>query len=669
MAARASRRQGHASRIVPPMSRGLSEPAGLPHAGDVAESTDVTTDPPEGLTVEVLVAGVLSVSAGMTGLASLFPQSPPSTLLLLGWPLFAVVGGVLLDRHPGLRLGRTFAALSLAPVAIVALSLARSGQIESPDLAAATADLAVPLGCAVAIAVPWAFRTPAGASSERSLSLGSCLLAAAGAALVVWSRTTGWPTAAQAAGWALAGAGTLGSWTLAARSVRRTDRTTRRRMAWLLVTLAAGIAAVAATWTFLPGRPGYYATCGTLMIGAILVADLWVAAGFRPLDEHLLDLGLVLAVAVTSAVTTSLVRLGSQLAHRPSNLSTVVFTALLTAAMAVPPALWVRRSLLGRRYGSGLIPPEDVAAITADLHAKTEPRDLLDKAARMVAAASGSTQVRIVLGGDDPSAPRDWVVHPLEVGGDRVGSLLIETADPEGPEQRRRQVVAQLVPTVALVARAVGLAVEAEHARRDVARERDAERKRVLGDLHDGLGPVLAGMSMRVQAALRSATSPESAGLLNDLAGGLAASRTDLRRIVAGITPSTLDDGDLDAALRGLVGSFQDATDTPKVRLTVALEEEVAAAIQVAVYRSVAEGITNGLRHAAAATIDVGVHARDGRVLVEVTDDGVGGPVVPGVGLSSLARRAESLGGRLTICAAAPGTTLRLDLPVSAVAS
>jgi signal transduction histidine kinase len=636
----------------------------------VAESSDVTSIPPRGLSVEVVVAGLLfSISAGLTGLAALSPQSPPSALLLLGWPLFAVVGGILLDQHPGLRLGRTFVALSLATVAVVVWSLARSGDVESPALAASVADLAPALGCAVAIAVPWAFRTSPLDRSEVPMALGSCVLAAAGSVVVVASRVVGWPAPAQAAGWVLAGAGVLGTWMLAGRSVRRDDRASRRRTAWLLVTLTLGCAVVAATWTLWPGKPGFYATCGLLMIGPILIANLWVAAEFRPLDEHLLDLGLVLGVIAISAVTTGVVRLGSQIAHRPSNATTVVFTALLTAAMTAPAALWVRRSLLARRYGSGRISPEDVAAITADLHAKTDPRDLLDNAARMVAAASGSTEVRIVLGDDDPSAPEQWVVRPLEVGGDRVGSLLIESRDPEGPEVRQQEAVAQLLPTVALVARAVGLAVEAEHARRDVSRERDAERKRVMGDLHDGLGPVLAGMSMRVQAARRTAvgtaTSPEYAALLGDLAEELATSRADLRRIVAGITPSTLDDGDLEVALRSLVASFQRATDTPKVALTVDLQDEVARAIQVAVYRSVAEGITNGLRHASAATIDVRVHARDGRVLVEVSDDGVGGPVVPGVGLSSLARRAESLGGHLAICPGYTGTALRLDLPAS----
>ena len=636
----------------------------------MAESDDVTSIPGGGLSVEVLVTGVLfAVSAGLTGLAALWPQQPPSALLLLGWPLFAVVGAVLLDQQPGLRLGRTLAALSLAPLAIVLWSLARVGTVRAPDLASATADLAAPLACAVCLALPWAFG-PAGPSrSARRSALVSWATAATGAALATAATTASWPGPVWNTGWALAVAGTLGAWAVAVASVRRTDRTSRRRMGWLLVTLFTGAAGVVVAWTFWPHRAGYYATCAALMIGSVLVANLWAARGFRPLDEHLLDGCLLLGVAATSAVVTVLVQVGSELAHRPSNTTTVVFTALLTAAMTTPAALWARRSLLARRYGSGLIPPEDVAAITADLHARAEPRDLLDKAARMVASASGSAEARIVLGAEDPSAPPAWAVHPLEVGGDRVGSLLIESGDLEGPELRQQQVVAQLLPTVALVARAVGLAVEAEHARRDVARERDAERKRVMGDLHDGLGPVLAGMSMRVQAALRTTSTPEHAALLADLADDLATSRTDLRRIVAGITPSTLDDGDLDAALRVLVESFRGATDAPKVRLTVELDDDVPPPVQVAVYRSVAEGITNGLRHASAGTIDVGVHARGGRVVVEVRDDGVGGPVVPGVGLSSLARRAESLGGQMTVCPSNPGTTLHLDLPTTRVAS
>jgi signal transduction histidine kinase len=628
----------------------------------VAEPAAENSIPSPGLSVEVVVAGIgFAASAGVTGLSALTAQRPPSVLLLLGWPLLAVIGGVLLDQHPRLSLGRAFVGLSLSSLIVVVWTLIRFGRPDSPDIARAYGELAALLAVGVSITVPWVFQAPA----PRPVALASTVLAGVGATVVTVGRVED-STAVVITGWSLAAVGVGGAWALVLRATRDVDRTARRRLGWVLATLSLGGVATATTWILWPGRPGYYATCGALMMGALAVASVSTTSDFRPLDEHLLDLGLLLAVVVTAAITAGLVRLGSELAHRPSPGTTTVFTALLTAAMATPAAFWVRRTLLARRYGSGLIAPEDVAAITADLHAKTEPRDLLDKAARIVATASGSREARIVLGDDDPSAPEQWAVHPLEVGGDHVGTLLIESADAEGPEVRQQKVVAQLLPTVALVARAVGLAVEAEHARKDVARERDAERKRVMGDLHDGLGPVLAGMSMRVQAALRTASTTEYAGLLGDLARDLSASRTDLRRIVAGITPSTLADGDLDAALRGLVESFRGATETPKVGLTIGLDEPVGPEVQVAVYRSVAEGITNGLRHASAATIDVAVRTRRGRVFVEVSDDGVGGPVVPGVGLSSLARRAESLGGTMTICPGDPGTSLHLDLPAGA---
>ena len=328
--------------------------------------------------------------------------------------------------------------------------------------------------------------------------------------------------------------------------------------------------------------------------------------------------------------------------------------------MAVPAALWIRRALLARRYGSGLIPPEDVAVITADLHAKAEPRDLLDKAARMVAAASGSTEARIVLGEDDPSLPSTGSMHPLEVGGDRVGALLIDSRDPKGGDPPA-EVVAQLLPTVALVARAVGLAVEAEHARRDVARERDAERRRVLGDLHDGLGPVLAGMSMRVQAALRTATAPEQADCsLTSPPTSPPAERTcaasspaSPRRCstTATSTPRCADSSVLRERRRG-----------PQVSLDISLGDDSSPAVQVADYRSVAEGITNALRHASATSIAVGVRADAVGSWSTWSTTDVGGPVVPGVGLSSLAQRAESLGGHLR-SPRPPGTTSTSSCP------
>lgn len=305
-----------------------------------------------------------------------------------------------------------------------------------------------------------------------------------------------------------------------------------------------------------------------------------------------------------------------------------------------------------------------MVALTADLSPQADPRELLGKAAAMVQAATGHSGVRLVIGAEPFDPPDGWVAHPLDVGLDRVGVLLIQPSNPEGAEPHQDRVVGRMLPTVALMTRAVDLAVKAELARRDVARQREQERSRILGDLHDGVGPELAGLSMAVQAELRRNPTP----FLASLASGLASARGDLRRIVSGLTPSALQDTDLEVALARLVKSF-DAADG-QVVLETHLGTGLAPDVAVAVYRSVAEGVANALRHGRADHVTVRVAAsEDGTIHVDVHDDGAGGAIVPGVGLTSLQRRAENLGGRLSIRSQQPtGVHLHLELPRGAVA-
>ncbi|NGN69325.1 hypothetical protein G5C51_36245 [Streptomyces sp. A7024] len=385
----------------------------------------------------------------------------------------------------------------------------------------------------------------------------------------------------------------------------------------------------------------------------------------RPIGEPLTDAAIAVALLLFGAAVGTVVRIGGVRARIPEPDLAGAFAAIVAAALVLPAGLWLRRRLLARRYGPGTLSAADVAQITAGLHTRTDARELLGKAAAMVAAASGHRQVGLVLGPDVPEPPAHWVLYPLVVGGDRVGTLYLEPRHPEGPEPRQERTVGQLLPTVSLVASAVGLAVEADHARQDVARQRDAERGRILGDLHDGLGPMLIGMGMRVRAELRSRPTP----LLEALAGELADCRGDLRRIVSGLTPSVLHDSDLGTALRRLAGSFTGWG--PAVTLSTGIDGDLPPAVAVAVYRSVAEGITNALRHARADEVRVDVRTGPGGIiLVDVHDDGTGGPITPGVGLSSLRRRAEELGGTLHIAAGrASGTRLHLELPTGKAAT
>jgi signal transduction histidine kinase len=436
-------------------------------------------------------------------------------------------------------------------------------------------------------------------------------------------------------------------------------RAPRRRLLWLLVWSAVVFGTVVVADAALATR----AEAVVLTLGmwslAGLTARLTIATELRPVDEPLLDLLAAALPMAIGAVVGVVVRLAGTRAGVPGPDFAAAFAAVAATALAWPAGAWWRRSWLARRYGTGALTPADVASITADLHHLTNPRDLLAKAAEMVSASSGHREVTLVMGEDRPDVPTGWADHPLLVGGDVVGTLLVNPEDLEGPEPRQALMVEQLLPTVALVCRAVGLAVEAEQARRDVARERAAERARILGDLHDGLGPVLAGMSLRVQAALRRTPTP----LLASLAAELAEAKGELRGIVSGLTPSALDEADLATALRRLVATF--GGDGRQIALEVTTEEPLPPEVTVAAYRVVAEGITNALRHGQAGQVAVRVETTShGQLIIDVQDDGVGGPIAPGVGLTSLRQRAEQLQGSLAVgpCDGG-GVLLHVELP------
>jgi signal transduction histidine kinase len=432
---------------------------------------------------------------------------------------------------------------------------------------------------------------------------------------------------------------------------------------WLLAFSAALITAVITSSVVGSPRSSAVVTTIGLWAYAGVVVRLLTTSVFRPLDEPLMDAAVVLAALLIGAATASAVRVAGLRADVPLLELSVVFAAVVAAAIAWPAVLWLRRGFLQRRYGSGSLSHEDMVAVTADLHPQADPRELLGKAAMMIETATGCAQVQLIVG-DDVVEPRPgWELYPLDVGRERVGVLLIDPGDPEGSEPHQERIVRRMLPAIALIARAVDLAVAAEQARQDVARQRDQERTRILSDLHDGVGPQLAGMSMRVQAQLRRDPTP----LMRSLATGLASARGDLRRIVSGLTPSALHDTDLTGALVNLVESF-DAADR-RVLLETQVDPGIPDEVAVAVYRSVAEGVANSLRHGRAQTVKVRVVAlQQHAISVDIFDDGMGGVIVEGVGLTSLRRRAEHLGGCLTIGPHQPsGVHLHLELPRAGV--
>jgi signal transduction histidine kinase len=188
------------------------------------------------------------------------------------------------------------------------------------------------------------------------------------------------------------------------------------------------------------------------------------------------------------------------------------------------------------------------------------------------------------------------------------------------------------------------------------------ERRRLERDLHDGAQQRLVSMALNMRLARdRLRDDPASAErLLDGAAGELEAALEELRELARGIHPAVLSDRGLDTALETL------ARRAPvPVELGALPHERLPEAIELAAYFVVAEALTNVAKYAEASHATVNVERHNGRLLVEVADDGVGGADPEnGTGLRGLADRLAVIEGRLEVDSTpGSGTTIRARIP------
>lgn len=191
---------------------------------------------------------------------------------------------------------------------------------------------------------------------------------------------------------------------------------------------------------------------------------------------------------------------------------------------------------------------------------------------------------------------------------------------------------------------------------------REEERRRLRRDLHDGLGPRLAGLTLRIETLRdRLAEDEHVAAILSDLAERTRDAVADVREVVYGLRPPALDDLGLIASVRETAAHY--GADGA-LRITVTAPDALPplpAAVEVAAYRIVQEALTNVVRHSGAHRCDVTL-AFDPvtrSFLVTVDDDGSGidTEARAGVGLMSMRERAGELGGTFTVDAGSYGGT------------
>jgi signal transduction histidine kinase len=188
------------------------------------------------------------------------------------------------------------------------------------------------------------------------------------------------------------------------------------------------------------------------------------------------------------------------------------------------------------------------------------------------------------------------------------------------------------------------------------------ERRRLERDLHDGAQQRLVSMALNMRLARdRMRADPDAAErMLDGASSELDAALEELRELARGIHPAVLSDRGLDAALETL------ARRAPlPVELNRDARERLPESIELAAYFVVSEALTNVAKYADATHAQVNVARRNGKLLVEVTDDGVGGADPDnGTGLRGLADRLAVIEGRLEVeSPPGAGTTIRARIP------
>ncbi len=419
---------------------------------------------------------------------------------------------------------------------------------------------------------------------------------------------------------------------------------------------------------------------------AVAVALVPVAMGVAVTRHRLFDLDLavsraLLAVSLAACLAGAFVTVFSLLrAVVPGQAGVATATAAAVTGVLVQPlgarlARGAERLLYGDRSDPYAVLGRLSSALGGGLAADEVPRAVCVA----VVDALRLTSATLTIGpGPGPGArPAGRAGEPqgpvtrveLRHRGTPVGELAVTPREGQRDlDQRDRDLLDVVAGQVAPAVASAGLYAELRHSREALVAAREEERRRLRRDLHDGVGAALSGVLLQVESARELVADPTAQRLLDAAAGGVAEAVRDVRHVTDDLRPPALDDLGLPASLAGLAERARAPHRHVDTRLGPL--PELPAAVEVACYRITAEALANVTKHSQASrvnlSLDVDSAAR--ALVLQVTDDGRGLPAAlpsRGLGLASMHRRAEEVGGRCTVTAGpAGGTRVRAEFPL-----
>jgi len=252
-------------------------------------------------------------------------------------------------------------------------------------------------------------------------------------------------------------------------------------------------------------------------------------------------------------------------------------------------------------------------------------------------------------------------VTEIDHHGQHVAAIVHDRAQDAGTVRAAGAATALMLENQRLDAELRANLAELRASRARLVEAADGERRRIERNLHDGAQSRLVALALNLRLArISAADGSGTAVLLDGAIDELGQSLKELRDLARGIHPAVLSERGLEPAVRALA-----ARAPVPVDIVGQATGRLPAAVETAAYFVVSEALTNVSKYAHAGHATVRVERVDGHLLVEVSDDGVGGASAgDGSGLRGLADRVAALSGTLEVLSPpGQGTRLRAHLP------
>jgi len=486
--------------------------------------------------------------------------------------------------------------------------------------------------------------------------------------------------------------GILGSLAAFAIRTRRSRGFERQQMKWLGyalgLTLLSWVIGSIISYLWADNRLVTYLRDA---ISNLALLGIAVATGIAILRYRLYDIDVVInRTLVYGALTASVVLIYVLLVgglgtffQAQGNLIIALLATGMVAVLFQPLRERLQHGVNQLIYGDRDDPIEALSRLGRQMEVALPSNQVLPALVETIAQTLRLPFVEITLKGQQDitfgQETENPVAFPFIFQGETTGVLL---ASPRSPKESFSSAEMRLLQNLArqagVVVRNAQLTADLQRSRQTLVTAREEERHRLRRDLHDGIGPTMAGLTLKLDAAKDLVSSglesgnkdelEEAVQLLSELKIQTQGTVQNIRHIVHTLRPPSLDVLGLIPALQAHFGQVA----TPRslnIQMNTAPQSfpRLSAAVEVATYRIVLEAVTNVINHAQAEICEVSLVLENGNLKMEIKDDGIGLPKARkhGIGLDSMRERAEELGGRFELDSSSQGIRVCAEIPIT----